>query len=143
MNMMKGEIDQAKAMIQTEMSNTQSEASLLASAQHKYMNFWNECGLKSASKVAQHNMALQKWREEACTANKVNETILGEYGESCRSLELARQQLAHLAERANQSAMAYEYKDDELKRSALENQKLIIAMNEKADAERAELENDF
>ena len=136
MNMMKGEIDQAKAMIQTEVSKTQNEASLLAAAQSKYMGFWNECEMKSANKDAQHNLALQNWREETCTANQANEAILGEYGASCKSLELARQQLAHLAERANQAAMAYEFKDDELKRNALENQKLIKDMNEKADAEK-------
>ena len=115
MNMMKGEIDQAKAMIQTEVSKTQNEASLLAAAQSKYANFWNECEMKSANKDAQHNLASQRWRDETYTANRTNEMILGEYGASCKSLELARKQLAHLAERANEAAMSYGIKDDELK----------------------------
>ena len=123
MNTMKSEIDQAKAMIQTDVSKTQHEASVLAAAQGKYANFWNECEMKSANKDAQYNLAMQKWREEIHTANQTNEKILGEYGTSCKSLELARKQLAHLAERANEAAMAYGFKDDELKRNALENQK--------------------
>ena len=53
---------------------------------------------------------------------------------------MANQQLTHLAERANQAAVACGYKDDELKRTALENQVLIQTVSEKAEAEKAELE---
>ena len=49
------------------------------------------------------------------------QSVYHEYSESYRRLEMAQRQLAHLADRANDAARAYEFKDDELKRSTLEH----------------------
>ena len=51
--------------------------------------------------------------------------LLPEYAASHRSLQLANKQLAHLAQRANEATLAYEFNDDELKRNALANEKVI------------------
>ena len=69
-----------------------------------------------------------------------NAQIVSEYAATCQSLNLAQKQLAHLAERANQAALAYEFKDDELKRTALDNEKIIKTMNEKAEEDKVKLE---
>ena len=67
------------------------------------------------------------------------QSILQEHTASCRSLDLAQQQLAHLAQRANEATLAYEFKDDELKIHALDNEKVIKGMNEQADFGKTEL----
>ena len=48
--------------------------------------------------------------------------------------------MTHLAQRANDAALAYGYKDEELKRNALENENVIKEMSEKADVDKLELE---
>ena len=53
---------------------------------------------------------------------------------------MAHSQLAHLADRANDAARAYEFKDDELKRSTLENEKNVYAMNHQSYLDNTELE---
>ena len=45
------------------------------------------------------------------------QSILQEYTASCRSLDLAQTQLAQLAQITNGAALAYEHKDDELRRN--------------------------
>ena len=47
---------------------------------------------------------------ERCSA----QSIFREYTDSCRRLGLAHRELAHLADRANGAARAYEIKGDEL-----------------------------
>ena len=44
------------------------------------------------------------------------------------------------AQRANEAALSYEFKDDELKRNALQNENLIRSMNGKAGIDKNELE---
>ena len=68
------------------------------------------------------------------------ESILQEHTASCRSLDLAQKKLAHLAHRANDAALSYEYAGDELRRSALANERLIQHMNGQADLDNTELE---
>ena len=65
--------------------------------------------------------------------------LLQEYAAPCRSLNLANQQLTRLAQRANGAALAYEFKDDELKRNALEMKKVIRGMYEQACLGKTEL----
>ena len=54
---------------------------------------------------------------------------------------MAHSQLAHLADRANDAARAYEFKDDELNGSTLEHDNKAYAMNQQADLGKPELEN--
>ena len=67
--------------------------------------------------------------------------ILQEYTSSCQSLELSKGQLAHLAQRANEAAIAYGHKDEELKINALQHERTIRRMNEQATLDKDELRN--
>ena len=62
------------------------------------------------------NLAKVMLQSERSTAQQ----ILQEYTSSCQSLELSKGQLAHLAQRANEAAIAYGYKDEELNINALQ-----------------------
>ena len=64
-----------------------------------------------------------------------------EYTSSCQILELSKGQLAHLAQRANEAAIAYEFKDEERKINALQHESAIRRMNEQATLGKDELRN--
>ena len=85
-------------------------------------------------------MTVAQWKNEAHSVQNTNNQILQEYSTNCQKLDLAQKQLAHLAQRANEAALAYEFKDNELKRMALENERVIQEMNNKANADKLELE---
>ena len=65
--------------------------------------------------------------------------LLREYAATYQKLNLVHQQLTHLAQRANEAATAYGFKDDELKINALDNEKAITGMNEQAYLDKTEL----
>ena len=68
------------------------------------------------------------------------QSVFQEYAVSCRSLDLAQKQLAHLAHTANAAAISYEHTDAELKRKALHNENTMHSMNVQADLDRIVLE---
>ena len=61
------------------------------------------------------NLAKVLLQSERSTA----QPIIQDHTSSCQSLELSKGQMAHLAQRANEAAIAYGHKDDELKINAL------------------------
>ena len=133
-NLMRTELENVKETMNTEVSVSNS----------KLKELWNSCEATTAFKEAQHSKQLSDCQSEAQVTQtqlqNTNTQLLHEYTTTCRNLDLAQTQLSHLAERANQAALAYEFKDDELKRNALHNEKLIASMNEKADVDKNELE---
>ena len=141
---------------------SEERASALAKAQMQHMvgalgQAKNECTelrneMTTAKTIIQSEIATAKaqaeakdigiaqWRSETHAVQSTNAQILKEYTDAHRRLELAEQQLTHLADMGNKAALAYEFKDNELKRAAFENEKLIQEMNIRANADREELE---
>ena len=85
------------------------------------------------NELNQAKMLMQSERNSA-------QSVYHEYSESHRRLEMAHSQLAHLADRSNDAARAYAFKDAELTRSAPGNEHTVCAINRRAELGKTESE---
>ena len=113
--LLKTELAQAKAVIQSESSV----------AHLRIKGAWDECEAKIATREAYRSQQLAGILSESQQSQYTNANLLREYSTTCRSLDLAQQQLTHIAQRANDAAIVCGYKDEELKRNALENENMF------------------